>query len=68
MDKTFVKCRNAFVNLQSVSYVERTEDGGLSITVVNRDQPVRLSAAEASDFEEILARFLLPPRTSATGE
>ena len=68
MDKTFIKCRNAFVNLQNVSYVERTEDGGISITVVNRDQPVRLNAGEASDFEEILERFLLLPRTAVAGE
>ena len=68
MDKTFIKFRNCFVNLQTVSYVERTEDGGMSLTVANRAHPVRLSAAEASEFEEILARFSLQPRTSAADE
>ena len=68
MDKTFVKLGTCFVNLQSVSYVERTEDGGISITVLNRDHPVRLSGAEAADFEGMLARFLLEPRSSATSE
>ena len=68
MDKTFIKFRNCFVNLQTVSYVERTEDGGISITVLNRDHPVRLSAAEASDFEGMLTRFLLQPRASAAGK
>ena len=68
MDKTFIKFRNCFVNLQTVSYVERTEDGGVSITVANRDHPVRVSAAEASDLEDILARFSLQPRTSAADE
>ena len=68
MDKTFVKLRNCFVNLQTVSYVETTEDGGMSITLTNRDHPVRLSATEASGFQEILGRFLLQARASAAGE
>ncbi len=30
MDKTFIKLGNCIVNLQTVSYVEKTEDGGMS--------------------------------------
>ena len=68
MDKTFVKLRNYFVNLKAVSCVEATEDGGLAITLTNRDHPIRLGAAEAAVFQEILARFSLQGRASAAGE
>ena len=68
MDKTFIKLRNYFVNLHAVSCVESTEDGGIAITLTNRDHPIRLGATEASSFQEILGRFALQARVPAAGE
>ncbi len=63
MEKIFIKFQNRFVNLQAVSYVETTEDGGMALDLMHRDHSVRLNAAEAADFQQVLARFSVQIRT-----
>ncbi len=67
MEKMFIKLRNRFVNLQAVSYVETTEDGGMALELMNRDHPVRLSAAEAAEFQQVLERCSFQIRSSDAG-
>ncbi len=63
MEKMFIKFQNRFVNLQAVSYVETTEDGGMIVELMTRDLPVRLDAAETAEFQQVLARFSFQTRT-----
>ena len=65
MDRPFIRFRNYFINLDAVACIETTEDGGISITVMNRERPIRLDPTEGAEFEQILARFSLQLRETA---
>lgn len=62
MDRPFIRFRNYFINLQAVTCVETTEDGGMAITVMSREQPIRLGPNEAAEFAQIMGRFSLQLR------
>ncbi len=59
MDRTFINFRNYFINLQSITCAEMTEDGGMAITVISRPTPIRLSVNEGQEFRRILSRYSL---------
>ena len=61
--KTIHQVRNYYINLDAVACVETTEDGGMAITVLNRDQPIRLGPKEGAEFGQILGRFSLQLRS-----
>ena len=65
MDRPFIKFRNYFINLEAVACIETTEDGGMAITVMNRDLPIRLGAHDAAAFAQIMGRFSLQLRDTA---
>jgi hypothetical protein len=63
MEKRFIKIRDHYVNLYAISFAQSTDDGGLAVTVMNRDQPLRLSRDEAQEFLAVLSRFTIPSRS-----
>ena len=63
MERPFIRFRNYYINLDAVACVETTEDGGMAITVLNRDQPIRLGPKEGAEFGQILGRFSLQLRS-----
>ena len=65
MERPFIKVRTYFINLEAVACIETTEDGGMAITVLNRDQPIRLGPEEGAEFGQILGRFSLQLRAAA---
>jgi len=65
MDRPFIKFRNYFINLEAVACLETTEDGGMAITIMNREHPIRLGPSEAAEFAQILGRFSLQLREPA---
>ena len=65
MDRPFIRFRNYFVNLEAVACVETTEDGGMALTIMNREHPIRLGPKEAIEFAQIVARFSIQLRETA---
>ena len=65
MDRPFIRFRTYFINLEAVACVETTEDGGMAITVMNREHPIRLSPNEAAEFTQIIGRFSIQLREAA---
>ena len=59
MERTFIKFRSYFINLEAITCAEMAEDGGMAITVMSRPTPIRLSANEGQEFRQILGRFSL---------
>ena len=48
MEKIFIKMGSRIVNLRAIAFVEVTDDGGAEVTVLQRDQPIRLDRARRS--------------------
>ena len=65
MDRPFIRFRNFFVNLEAVACVETTEVGGMALTVMNREHPIRLGPKEAIEFAQIMTRFSIQLREAA---
>ena len=65
MDRPFIKFRNYFINLDAVACIETTEDGGMALTMMSREHPIRLGPKEATEFTQIMARFSLQLRETA---
>lgn len=65
MDRPFIRFSNYFINLEAVACTETTEDGGMAITVMNREHPIRLSPKDATEFAHIMGRFSLQLRETA---
>ncbi len=65
MDRPFIKFRNYFINLEAVACIETTEDGGMAITVMNREHPIRLGPQEGAEFAQILGRHSMLLRAAA---
>ncbi len=65
MDRPFIRVRDYFINLDAVACVETTEDGGMALTIMNRENPIRLGPKEATEFARIMARFSLQHREIA---
>ena len=65
MDRPFIRFHNYFINLEAVACTETTEDGGMAITVMNREHPIRLAPKEATEFAQIMGRFSLQHRETA---
>ena len=65
MDRPFIRFGNYFINLEAVACVETTEDGGMAITVISREHPIRLGPNEAAEFSQIMSRYSLQPRETA---
>ena len=59
MERTFINFCNYFINVATISCAEMTEDGGMAISVIGRDSPIRLSVNEGSEFRQIPSRFAL---------
>jgi hypothetical protein len=62
MEKLFIKMGSRIVNLRAIAFVEVTDDGGAEVTVLQREQPIRLDRARATAFLDVLSRFLIPVR------
>jgi hypothetical protein len=62
MEKLFIKMGSRIVNLRAIAFVEVTDDGGAEVTVLQREQPIRLDRARATAFLYVLSRFLIPVR------
>ena len=65
MDRPFIRFQNYFINLEAVACTETTQDGGMAITVMSREHPIRLSPKEATEFVQIMGRFSLQLRETA---
>ncbi len=65
MDRPFIRFRNYFINLEAVACVETTEDGGMALTIMNREHPIRLGPKEAIEFAQIMTRFSIQLREPA---
>ncbi len=65
MERPFIKFRNYYINLEAVACIETTEDGGMAVTILNRDQPIRFGPQEAAEFAQILGRYSLQLRAAA---
>ncbi len=65
MDRPFIRFQNYFINLEAVACTETTQDGGMAITVMSREHPIRLSPKEATEFAQIMGRFSLQLRETA---
>ncbi len=62
MNRNFINFRNYFINLEAISCAEMTEDGGMAISVMGRQAPIRLSVNEGNEFRQILSRYSLQTR------
>ena len=62
MERPFIKFRNFYINLEAIACIETTEDGGMAVTVLNRDQPIRFGPQEATEFTQVLGRYSLQLR------
>ena len=62
MERKFINFRNYFINVEAISCAEMTEDGGMAISMMGRDSPIRLSVNEGSEFRQILSRMSLQMR------
>jgi hypothetical protein len=62
MEKLFIKIGSRIVNVRAIAFVEVTDDGGAEVTVLQREQPIRLDRARATPFLDVLSRFLIPVR------
>ncbi len=65
MDRPFIRFRTYFINLEAVACVETTEDGGMALTIMNREHPIRLGPKEAIEFAHIMTRFSIQLREPA---
>ena len=65
MERPFIRFHNYFINLEAVACTETTEDGGMAITIMNRQHPIRLSPKDAAEFAQIMGRFSLQLREVA---
>ncbi len=65
MERPFIKFQNYFINLEAVVCIESTEDGGMAITLMNREHPIRLGPKEAAEFSQLVARYSLQLRDIA---
>ena len=64
MERPFIKFRNYYINLEAVACIETTEDGGMAVTILNRDQPIRFGPQESAEFTQILGRYSLQLRAA----
>ena len=62
MERTFINFRNYFINVKAISCAEMKEDGGMAISIIGRDSPIRLSVSEGGEFRQILSRYSLQTR------
>jgi hypothetical protein len=62
MERRFINFRNYFINIEAISCAEMTENGGMTISMMGRDSPIRLSVNEGSEFRQILGRVSLQLR------
>ena len=60
MERAFINFCN--YNVATISCAEMTEDGGMAISVIGCDSPIRLSVNKGSEFRQMLSRFALQIR------